>query len=229
MLCHAHPTSHAMTPDPTPLEISPDVHRPLEHYDWNAIFQHLDAQGWALLPGFFTVPAARALARTAGPIALPALRLALYQRLLPLARAWAAALDLPASYPDDYTDWMQRNRDAGQHRALSAAGTLEQGGYQALMQHDQGQAVFPLQLIALLSDPEADFSGGEFVMTEQRPRMQSRPMVLPLRQGDAAIIAVSHRPVHGARGVYRVTTRQAISRVRSGQRAGLELLLHDGP
>jgi len=82
--------------------------------------------------------------------------------------------------------------------------------------------------VALLSAPGTDFTGGEFVMTEQRPRMQSRPMVLPLQQGDAAVIAVSHRPVQGAHNVYRVTARQAISRVRSGERVGLEVVLHNG-
>ncbi|MNX98528.1 hypothetical protein D3C86_1309420 [compost metagenome] len=123
---------------------------------------------------------------------------------------------------------MQHNRNAGQTRPLSAIQRLGQDDYQPLTQHADGDAVFPLQLVALLSDPDTAFTGGEFVMTEQRPRMQSRPMVLPLRCGDAAVIAVSHRPVRGVNNVYRVTARQAISRVRAGQRVGLELLLHDG-
>lgn len=255
MLSHAQNTRHATMPDPTPPErftdarpdTRPDsrqaLHRPLDHTDWAQVFRDLDAQGWALLPGLFAPDAARRLGGATVPPALAAMRPVLYRHLLPIARAWAAALQSPAAdpdvhpnvqpsvppdaYPDDFTAWTQRNRDAGQTRPLSAVRTLTQGDYQALTHHDNGQAVFRLQLVALLSEPDVDFTGGEFVMTEQRPRMQSRPMVLPLKLGDAAVIAVSHRPVQGAQGVYRVTARHAISRVRSGQRVGLELLLHD--
>ncbi|MGE8618859.1 MAG: 2OG-Fe(II) oxygenase [Achromobacter spanius] len=203
-------------------------HLPLDRYDWHLIHQQLDAEGWALLPGFFPPDAARQLAQTESTATLEALRSSLYRRLLPIARAWAEALQQDAPYPDDFATWMQHNRDARQTRPLSAIQRLGQDDYQPLTQHADGDAVFPLQLVALLSDPETAFTGGEFVMTEQRPRMQSRPMVLPLRYGDAAVIAVSHRPVRGANNVYRVTARQAISRVRAGQRVGLELLLHDG-
>lgn len=204
-------------------------HLPQDHYDWVLIGQQLDADGWALLPGFFSPEAARRLAQADSTATLEALRASLYRRLLPIARAWADALQQDAPYPDDFAAWMQHNRDAGQTRPLSAIHRLGQDGYQPLTQHADGDAVFPLQLVALLSDPDTAFTGGEFVMTEQRPRMQSRPMVLPLRYGDAAVIAVSHRPVRGVNSVYRVTARHAISRVRAGQRVGLELLLHDGP
>ena len=210
----------------SPLAVPP--HLPLDRYDWPLIGQQLDAEGWALLPGLFPQEAARQLAHADNTATLEALRASLYRRLLPIARAWADALQQDAPYPDDFTTWMQHNRNAGQTRPLSAIQRLGQDDYQPLTQHADGDAVFPLQLVALLSDPDKAFTGGEFVMTEQRPRMQSRPMVLPLRCGDAAVIAVSHRPVRGVNNVYRVTARQAISRVRAGQRVGLELLLHDG-
>ncbi|AZS81343.1 hypothetical protein ELS24_24675 [Achromobacter spanius] len=201
---------------------------PLDHYDWTLIGHQLDTEGWALLPGLFPPDAARQLAQANSADRLEALRPALYRRLLPIARAWARALQPDAAYPDDFATWMQHNRDAGQTRPLSAIRRLGQDDYLPLTQHADGDAVFPLQLVALLSDPETAFAGGEFVMTEQRPRMQSRPMVLPLQCGDAAVIAVSHRPVRGIDNIYRVTARHAISRVRAGQRVGLELLLHDG-
>lgn len=205
---------------------------PLDHYDWSRIYQDLDAEGWALLPGLFPPALARQLAL---PESLPrvitmmdALKPALYSRLLPLARAWTAAMQQPSPpYPDTYADWLLHLHAAGQTRTLSAVHRLGADGYQPLTHHADGE-VFPLQLVALLSAPDQDYTGGEFVMTEQRPRMQSRPMVLPLQQGDAAVIAVSHRPVQGAHDVYRVTARQAVSRVRSGERVGLEVLLHDG-
>lgn len=207
----------------------------LPDYDWDLAAQDLDAEGWALLPGFFPEDAARRLARTgATPAEFEPLRAALYRQCLPIARRWAAALqqgeqDPDSPYPDDLAAWTRRNREAGQTRGLSGLHRLGAGGYQPLIQHADGAHVFPLQLVALLSEPGVDFTGGEFIMTEQRPRMQSRPMVLPLGLGDAAVIAVWHRPVHGARDIYRVTARQAVSRVRSGDRTGLQVLLHDGP
>nr|WP_315844731.1 2OG-Fe(II) oxygenase [uncultured Achromobacter sp.] len=209
--------------------MTPD-HAPLSRYDWDLIARQLDAEGWALLPGFFQEDAARRLARAdADAAAFDSLRADLYRQLLPVARSWAAALQQDETYPDDFSAWIQRNRDAGQPRRLAALNRLAADAYQPLIQHADGTHVFPLQLVALLSRPGADFAGGEFVMTEQRPRMQSRPMVLPLDLGDAAVIAVSHRPVQGARDIYRVTSRQAVSRVRAGQRIGLEVLLHDIP
>lgn len=223
----------------------------LDAYDWPQVGQDLAAQGWALLPSLFAADAARqmahALAASNNPPAaqpghgdryplpdpLPAdlarLRADLYRRLLPVARGWAAALQLDASYPDELPAYTQWNRRAGQHRSPCAVQRLRAGDYQPLLPHADGAGVFPLRLIALLSAPGRDFTGGEAIMTEQRPRMQSRPMVLPLGLGDAAVIAVSHRPVHGAHGVYRATVRQAIGRVRSGERLGLELMLHEAP
>lgn len=208
--------------------------RPLGHYDWLDTARQLDAQGWALLPALYTPDDARALALMhVQPDPLPArlarLRADLYARLLPVARAWAAALEWDVAYPDDLSAYTLQNRQAGQARSLSAIHRLRADDYQPLLQHADGACVFPLRLIVLLSAPGADYTGGETVMTEQRPRMQSRPKVLPLGLGDAAVIATSHRPVQGSHGIYRVTERQAISRVRSGERVGLDLMLHDAP
>ncbi|MGH8815772.1 MAG: 2OG-Fe(II) oxygenase [Achromobacter pestifer] len=202
----------------------------LNQYDWGLIARQLDAEGWAMLPGLFPEEMARRLAQAGiDPAWLSALREDLYRHLLPIARAWTAALGLDTAFPDDFPSWTQRSHDAGQKRPLSGLHRLRQDGYQPLIQHADGAHVFPLQLVALLSAPGLDFTGGEFVMTEQRPRMQSRPMVLPLGLGDAAVIAVAHRPFQGTRDPYRVTARQAISQVRTGERLGLEVLLHDGP
>ncbi|MEN5160973.1 2OG-Fe(II) oxygenase [Achromobacter spanius] len=208
--------------------------RPLGHYDWTRVAQDLDTQGWTILSELYAPDDARALAlayEQSGPLPTPLARLRaeLYARLLPAARAWAAALDQDTLYPDTLAAYSQENRLAGQSRALSAIQRLPTDGYQPLLQHAEGTCVFPLRLIVLLSEPGVDHTGGELVMTEQRPRMQSRPMVLPMGLGDAAVIATSHRPVQGAQGIYRVTARQAISRVRSGEYVSLSLMLHDAP
>ncbi|EHK63649.1 2OG-Fe(II) oxygenase [Achromobacter arsenitoxydans] len=225
--------------------------QPLDNYDWPRIARELDVQGWALLPGLIAPGDARRWAHdTIGdappspartghgdryalpqplPEPLPPLCADLYRRLLPVARAWAAALGEDASYPDDLATYTQQNIQAGQRRALSCIQRLRADDYQPLLMHADGVRVFPLRLIALLSEPGQDYTGGEIVMTEQRPRMQSRPMVLPLGLGDAAVIATSHRPVRGAQGIYRVTDRQAVSRVRSGERVELALMLHQAP
>lgn len=208
--------------------------RPLGQYDWTRIAQDLAAQGWALLPGLYAPNDARTLARAQTlfdplPPPVASLRAELYTRLLPVARDWAAALNQDLAYPDDLPAYLQHNRQSGQTRSLSTIQRLRAPAYQPLRQLADGACVFPLRLIVLLSEPGVDFTGGELVMTEQRPRMQSRPMVLPLGLGDAAVIATSHRPVSGSQGIYRVTERQAISRVRSGERVGLDLMLHDAP
>lgn len=205
---------------------------PLDRYDWVRILEQLDTDGWAPLPALFSPAQASALARAfddprAVPIGadgdtcrslplpngLDRLQDALRERLAPLARTWARRLG--------------RAAPAATASAPACLSRLRQDDYQPL-RHGPEETAFPFSLIALLSDPGQDFSGGEFVMTEQRPRQQSRPMVLPLARGDAAVIAVAHRPVHGANGDYRATLRHAISRVRGGERAGLSLPL-DGP
>src|ERR1700675_1825424 len=161
------------------------------------------------------------------PAPLEELRTAFYGCLAPIANRWRGALDIPHRYPDTLDAFLMQNRKAGQVCAQSNITHLLADGYQVLHQHSDGEQVFPLQLVSLLSEPEKDFTGGEFVMTEQRPRMQSRPMVLPLRRGDVAVIAVAERPFKGSKGYYRVNLKHAISRVRSGERVGLELMFHD--
>lgn len=163
------------------------------------------------------------------PPLLHAWRAALYRWLVPVANRWHALAGLDSRFPDELDAWLDANRRAGQHRPQSHLSRLREGDRLALHRHDEGEQVFPLQVVALLSEPQRDFSGGEFVMIEQRPRMQSRPMVVPLALGDAAIIATAQRPVEGVHGHYRVKLKHAVSRVRGGERIGLELLFHDAP
>ena len=161
------------------------------------------------------------------PAALAAWRDALYARLAPLANAWSQALGLPARYPAQHADYLAHCRAGGQARATPLLLRYGPGDYNCLHQDLYGDLQFPLQLTVLLSRPGDDFAGGEFVMTEQRPRMQSRAHVVPLEQGEAVIFAVNQRPVNGTRGVYRVTMRHGVSRVRSGRRMTLGLIFHD--
>ncbi|HSV58952.1 MAG TPA: 2OG-Fe(II) oxygenase [Variovorax sp.] len=161
------------------------------------------------------------------PPSLAAWRSALYERLAPLANAWAAALGQPASYPPEHAAYLARCHAAGQTRPTPLLLRYDEGDYNCLHQDLYGELQFPLQLTVLLSQPGEDFTGGEFVLTEQRPRMQSRAEVVPLAQGEAVIFAVNHRPVTGTRGSYRVTMRHGVSRVRSGRRQTLGLIFHD--
>ena len=154
-------------------------------------------------------------------------RSALYARLAPLANAWAAAMALPADYPPDHASYLARCHAAGQLRPTPLLLRYDEGDYNCLHQDLYGDLQFPLQLTVLLSRPGEDFTGGEFVLTEQRPRMQSRAEVVPLGQGEAVIFAVDQRPVAGTRGTYRVTMRHGVSRVRSGRRHTLGLIFHD--
>ena len=161
------------------------------------------------------------------PLSLAAWRSALYERLAPLANAWAAALGQPASYPPEHAAYRARCHAAGQVRPTPLLLRYDAGDYNCLHQDLYGDLQFPLQLTVLLSRPGEDFTGGEFVLTEQRPRMQSRAEVVPLAQGEAVIFAVNQRPVTGTRGNYRVTMRHGVSRVRSGRRQTLGLIFHD--
>ena len=220
--------------------------------NWAEVEARLNMEGHALLPGFLSDDQVEDLTRVLhahrtvsssledegigrgrslrlSEVIVPwidVLRERLYEALVPIASRWAEALESPVRYPATLQEFLQLNVQAGQSRAQSFLTRLGEGDYQALHQRVDGEHVFPIQVVGLLSDPEADFTGGEFVMTEQRPRMQSRPMVLPLRKGDLAVIASAHRPHRGTKGYYRVNLKHAISRVRSGERTGLELLLH---
>ena len=161
------------------------------------------------------------------PEVVAAPRTALYPRLAEIANRWNAAMGIDARFPPDHRAFLKRCHAAGQRRPTPLILKYEEGDYNCLHQDLYGEHVFPLQLTILLSEPERDFTGGEFVMTEQRPRMQSRAEVVPLEQGDAVIFAVNERPVRGTRSTYRVRLRHGVSRVRSGRRYTAGIIFHD--
>ncbi|WP_431276025.1 2OG-Fe(II) oxygenase [Variovorax ureilyticus] len=223
--------------------------------DWAQAEAELDDQGCAMLPSLLTPGECESLAGLyaaerpfrsrvvmechgfgrgeykyfAYPLPEPvaALRERLYPHLVPIANRWNEIMDIEVRYPARHAEFIDRCHAAGQLRPTPLLLQYERDDYNCLHQDLYGEHVFPLQVVILLSKPGRDFTGGEFVMTEQRPRMQSRPMVLPLRQGDAAVIAVHHRPVQGARGAYRVNLRHGVSRVRSGRRHTAGIIFHD--
>jgi hypothetical protein len=161
------------------------------------------------------------------PIVVAELRASLYPRLAPIANRWNEAMRIDVRYPDSHADFLARCHDAGQVHPTPLLLKYGEGDYNCLHQDLYGEHVFPLQVAILLSRPGHDFSGGEFVLTEQRPRMQSRPEVVPLQQGDAVIFAVHQRPVEGTRGAYRVKLRHGVSRLRSGERLTMGIIFHD--
>jgi hypothetical protein len=223
--------------------------------DWSSIAGELDAQGCAAIERLLTAEQCTALAalypedahfrsRVAmgrhgfgrgeykyfsyplpGPIA--ELRPALYAPLANVANRWNEAMGIGIRYPDRHDAFLKRCHAAGQTRPTPLLLQYGAGDYNCLHQDLYGEHVFPLQVAILLSEPGRDFSGGEFVLTEQRPRMQSRPEVVPLRQGDAAVFAVHHRPVQGTRGFYRVNLRHGVSRIRAGHRHTAGVIFHD--
>jgi uncharacterized protein len=223
--------------------------------DWERISQGLDASGNAVVERLMTVAECQSLAalyEETGrfrsrvvmgrhgfgrgeyqyfgyplPEVVSGLRTAFYPRLVPIANRWNGQLRIDSVYPATHAEFLSRCREAGQDRPTPLLLQYQAGDYNCLHQDLYGEHVFPLQLAILLSQPGTDFEGGEFVMTEQRPRMQSRPEVVPLRQGDAVIFAVSHRPVQGTRGIYRVNLRHGVSCVRSGKRHTLGVIFHD--
>lgn len=223
--------------------------------DWAQAEAELDDQGCAMLPSLLTPGECESLAGLyaaekpfrsrvvmerhgfgrgeykyfAYPLPEPvaALRERLYPHLVPIANRWNEIMDIEVRYPARHAEFIDRCHAAGQLRPTPLLLQYERDDYNCLHQDLYGEHVFPLQVVILLSEPGRDFTGGEFVMTEQRPRMQSRPVVLPLRQGDAAVIAVHQRPVHGARGAYRVNLRHGVSRVRSGRRHTAGFIFHD--
>ncbi|MFL6633933.1 MAG: 2OG-Fe(II) oxygenase [Massilia sp.] len=161
------------------------------------------------------------------PSGLADLRTALYPPLARIANRWHAALGLEERYPDAHADYLARCHAAGQLRPTPLLLQYGPGDYNCLHQDLYGDFVFPLQVAVLLARPGVDFGGGEFVLTEQRPRMQSRVEVVPLGQGDAVVFPVHTRPVNGTRGIYRVNMRHGVSRVRSGHRHTLGIIFHD--
>ena len=161
------------------------------------------------------------------PEPIAALRQSLYAQLAPVANRWNEAMGIDVRYPAEHRDFIARCHGAGQLRPTPLLLQYETGDYNCLHQDLYGEHVFPLQVAILLSEPGRDFTGGEFVLTEQRPRMQSRVEVVPLKQGDAVAFAVSQRPVQGTRGPYRVQMRHGVSRLHSGHRHTAGIIFHD--
>ena len=161
------------------------------------------------------------------PGIIQGIRTALYRELAPIANHWNKSMGIEIQYPKEHAEFIRRCHDAGQSRPTPLLLQYGPGDYNCLHQDLYGEHVFPIQVAFLLSEPGRDFEGGEFVLTEQRPRMQSRPEVVPLRQGDAVAFAVHHRPVQGTRGTYRVNLRHGVSRLRSGHRHTVGVIFHD--
>jgi len=161
------------------------------------------------------------------PTMVRELRSAFYSRLVPTANSWNSTMGIEGSYPAEHAEYLAVCHAAGQVKPTPLLLKYGPGDYNCLHQDLYGAQIFPLQVAILLSQPEVDFTGGEFVITEQRPRMQSRPEVIRLQQGDAVIFAVRIRPVQGTRGTYRVNLRHGVSRVRSGERYAAGVIFHD--
>jgi len=161
------------------------------------------------------------------PELIAALRPSLYRQLHPVANRWNQAMGIDIRYPETHEAFLKRCHEAGQTRPTPLLLQYGAGDYNCLHQDLYGEHVFPIQVAILLSEPGDDFTGGEFVLTEQRPRMQSRAEVVPLARGDGVAFAVHHRPVQGTRGVYRVNLRHGVSRIRSGHRYTVGVIFHD--
>lgn len=223
--------------------------------DWTRVGDALDANGYAVLPSLVSDVECDALiagyADDAGyrsrvvmarhnfgrgeykyfayplPPLVARLRESLYPPLAMIANRWSSLLGLDLTFPDEHAAFLERCHAAGQARPTPLLLSYDAGDYNCLHQDLYGEHVFPLQVAVLLAEPSRDFDGGEFVLTEQRPRMQSRVEVVPLRRGDAVVFPVHHRPVQGMRGTYRVTMRHGVSRIRAGRRHTLGIIFHD--
>ncbi|MBV8398376.1 MAG: 2OG-Fe(II) oxygenase [Acetobacteraceae bacterium] len=161
------------------------------------------------------------------PETVAELRRSLYPHLAPVANRWNEAMGIAVRYPKTHAAFLERCHEAGQTKPTPLLLKYGPGDYNCLHQDLYGEHIFPVQAAILLSEPGRDFTGGEFVLTAQRPRMQSRASVVPLRQGDAVVFAVHHRPVQGTRGFYRVVLRHGVSKLRSGERFTLGIIFHD--
>jgi uncharacterized protein len=231
------------------------IARRVGEFDWERMAQELDARGSAMLEHLLAPEECAALAALypsdamfrsrivmarhgfgrgeyqyfSYPLPEPvaALRTGLYPKLVPIANRWNEAMGIEVRYPLRHEDFIARCHRAGQTRPTPLLLQYGPDDYNCLHQDVYGEHVFPLQVAILLSQPDQDFTGGEFVMTEQRPRMQSRAEVVPLRQGDAVVFTVRQRPVQGSRGSYRVNLRHGVSRIRSGRRHTLGIIFHD--
>ena len=232
-----------------------DIAARVAGFDWEKVAAELDAQGCAVVGPVLTADECAALVGGYGddalfrskvimarhgfgrgeykyfaapvPPLIASLRTSLYPPLTEIANRWAEALGAAERFPPVHRAYLNRCHAAGQTRPTPLLLKYEAGDYNCLHQDVYGEHLFPLQLTVLLSRPGRDFEGGEFVLTEQRPRMQSRAEVVTLRRGEAVIFAVRERPVRGTRGVYRVNMRHGVSRLRSGQRFTLGVIFHD--
>jgi uncharacterized protein len=223
--------------------------------DWKKITVSLDAYGCAVAESVLTPSECRALAGMYNedglfrsrivmarhgfgrgeykywayplPAGVASLRSAIYPYLADVANRWNAAMNIDVTYPANHKEYLEQCHRAGQTKPTPLLLQYQEGDFNCLHQDVYGESVFPLQVAFLLSTPAEDFTGGEFVLTEQRPRMQSRVEVVSLKQGDGVIFAVHHRPVQGSRGAYRVNLRHGVSRLRSGHRHTLGIIFHD--
>jgi uncharacterized protein len=239
----------------TPIASSKSTATRVKTIDWERVSKDLDAQGSATIERLLSPDECQALARLYPkdeifrsrvvmvrhgfgrgeykyfsyplPDLIAGLRITIYPHLVPIANRWTNAMGIDVHYPEKHADFIERCHQAGQVRPTPLLLQYGADDYNCLHQDLYGEHVFPLQLTILLSKPDKDFAGGEFVMTEQRPRMQSRPIVVPLGQGDAVVFAVHNRPVQGTRGAYRVNLRHGVSRIRSGHRYTVGIIFHD--
>jgi hypothetical protein len=238
-----------------PATSADDIATRVDAIDWPAITTHLDGNGWAVLNQLLSPDECHSISGLYDaddvfrshimmarhgfgrgeykyfsyplPDIVARLRTALYPQLAPVANRWNESMGIEVRYPSAHADFITRCHNAGQTRPTPLLLQYAAGDYNCLHQDLYGEHVFPLQVAILLSEPERDFTGGEFVLTEQRPRMQSRAAVVPLRQGDAVVFAVHNRPVQGTRGTYRVNLRHGVSQIRSGQRHTVGIIFHD--
>jgi uncharacterized protein len=240
---------------PSPDPVADPVAGRVDGFDWAGIAAALDEQGSAVIDDLLTPDECAGLAglyahedhfrshirmarhgfgrgeyryfRYPLPALVAGLRTALYARLSPIANAWHERLGIAKRYPLRHDEFIEQCHAAGQTRPTPLLLQYGPGDFNCLHQDLYGDLAFPLQVAILLSEPGAAFTGGEFVLTEQRPRVQSRAEVVPLRRGSGVAFAVHQRPVQGTRGVYRVNMRHGVSRLRSGQRHTLGIIFHD--
>jgi hypothetical protein len=244
-------TAAATGPDATPAKMRARV----DSVDWVQVQAGLDAQGWAVVPKLLTHAEADLVAglyhQEEGfrshvimarhgfgrgeykyfsyplPPLIQRLRTAAYPHLAPIANHWHERMGKEIRFPDEHAAFLDRCHQAGQTRPTPLLLQYLADDYNCLHRDLYGEHVFPMQIAILLDQPGEDFTGGEFVMTEQRPRMQSRAMVLPLRKGDAAIFAVNSRPMKGVRGDYQVKLNHGVSKLHSGKRHTVGVIFHD--
>jgi hypothetical protein len=227
----------------------------VEALDWGTVAVDLDVQGWTVLRSLLTdaecdeiagfydddgrfrsqvVMASHGFGKGEYryfayplPSLVQDLRTSLYPRVAPVANRWNERMAVDARFPAVHQEFLERCHAGGQGRPTPLLLRYGEGDYNCLHQDLYGEHVFPLQVATLLSEPGRDFEGGEFVMTEQRPRMQTRVAVVPLAKGDAVVFAVNRRPVQGVRGDYRVALRHGVSTLRRGRRHALGIIFHD--